>query len=71
MHRGMGQSSTLVAYMSPPGHDHDDNCRVSVYMCSNNHRRSISIINRCYNDDCSWVGKTECHCSEKVEEWPE
>lgn len=28
-----GYSSTYVGYISPKGHDHDDNCKVKIYRC--------------------------------------
>lgn len=66
----MSQSTTLVAYQSPPGHNHDDNCVTRVYMCEGGHRRTVSRINRC--GACEWYGKTKCFCcGDKVGEWPE
>ena len=67
-----GGRSTYAGYISPSGHDHDDNCRNQYYICSNGHRTNISIINRCMTPGCDWVGKTECNvCGGlKVDEWP-
>ena len=67
--------STLVGYISPKGHNHDDNCVKRVYVCSNNHEKVISKRNRCsdrgLNRDCTWKGKETCGCHEgkKVDEW--
>ena len=64
---------TLLGYPSPPGHNHDDNCRKRVYWCKNGHKQLISKRNKCPNPDCDWVGKDECFChpGKKLEEWPE
>ena len=73
MHSNGATCSTLVGYMSEPGHDHDDNCKTRYYQCKNGHGVNISKVNTCYNDDCDWTGKTECFChtEPKVVEWPE
>lgn len=67
-----GMCSTLVGHVSPPGHDHDDNCKTKTYKCKNDHYEKVSKRNRCTNPDCDWVGKEECFCHQgkKVEEWP-
>ena len=64
-------SSTLVGYISPPGHNHDDNCKKRQYSCSNGHIFTISKINSC--PSCDWTGKTDCFCCPdgKQESWPE
>jgi len=61
---------TLVAYHVVEGHDHDDNCITRRYVCPNEHRKTIGIINKCSNKDCGWVGKKKCLCCIKVEAWP-
>lgn len=65
-----GYFETLVGYMSPPGHNHDDNCRQACYQCPNGHVRRISKRKRCFV--CDWVGKDRCFCrlDLKVDEWP-
>ena len=63
-----GETTTLLGYSSPEGHNHDDNCIVRLYKCINNHEVRISIINSC---GCGWTGKKECFCSMKVYQWPE
>ena len=64
-------SSTLVGYMSAPGHDHDDNCLTRRYRCANGHEQVVSVIRKCYNPECDWVGKTECWCCDsKLDAWP-
>jgi hypothetical protein len=70
---GHGTMSTCVGYMSPPGHNHDDNCVTRQYDCSCGNKVIVSKRNRCSNPDCDWVGKDECFCHEgkKVEEWPD
>lgn len=71
------ESVTLVGYHSPPGHDHDDNCRTRSYRCENGHRFGLSRRNRCRvlqpdGTRCTWVGKAECFCcpNGKIDEWP-
>ncbi len=66
-----GGSRTLVGYLSPPGHDHDDNCFKVAYACADGHVMTLSPINRCKNSKCDWVGKDECFCTNKVDELPE
>lgn len=65
-----GYLETLVGYYSPPGHDHDDNCRRRYYKCANGHGRSVSLRRTC--PTCNWKGKLTCFCheGEKVEKWP-
>jgi hypothetical protein len=67
----LGTTMTLVGYSSPPGHDHDDNCRLREYVCENGHRLTVSKRNKC--PKCDWKGKLTCFChtGEKVDEWPE
>lgn len=55
-----GTFETLVGYHSPPGHNHDDNCRTRIYECKNGHSVKLSVRRRC--DACDWVGKDECFC---------
>ena len=66
-----GETKTLVGYMSPPGHNHDDNCVKREYVCNNGHTKIISIRQRC--PTCDWVGKDYCGCcgGQKVDQWPE
>lgn len=66
-----GESQTLVFYSSPPGHDHDDNCRKRLYRCANGHSFVVSKSNAC--PACDWVGKKECFCcpSGKQDSWPD
>lgn len=65
-----GESSTLVGYHSPPGHNHDDNCIKRSYQCSNGH--SIVVSKRRSCKVCDWKGKEDCLCHDgaKVDEWP-
>jgi len=67
------EEQTCVGYYSPPGHDHDDNCRKRKYVCKNGHIKIVSKRNRCPNPDCDWVGQETCFChpGKKVDEWPE
>ena len=62
---------TLLGFYSPPGHDHDDNCRIRIYYCQNGHHKKVSIRQRC--PVCDWIGKELCWChpNKKVDEWPE
>lgn len=66
-----GTSTTLVGYLSPPGHNHDDNCCKRTYRCENGHTMILSKRNRC--DKCDWVGSENCFCHKgnKVDQWPE
>jgi len=36
-----GTSSTYAGYISPPGHNHDNNCVSRLYRCKNGHTRRI------------------------------
>ena len=63
-----GGMVTCVAYYSPEGHDHDDNCKTRIYHCKNDHYVKLSIINTC--PSCDWKGKTDCFCSIKIDKWP-
>jgi hypothetical protein len=58
-----GWGSTMVGYYSPPGHDHDDNCRFHMYECSKGHSIRERVQRVCPNPDCDWKGKKECFCS--------
>ena len=71
--RAGGIVETLVAYISPSGHDHDDNCKVRQYICPDGHVTRISKQNRCPVKGCDWVGEEYCTChpGKKVKEWPE
>lgn len=53
---------TLVGYFSPPGHDHDDNCRKFYFNCKNNHSFSVRVRNICSVVGCDWKGKESCEC---------
>ena len=68
----LGTEETLVGYISPPGHDHDDNCKSGILVCSNGHRKAASVQRRCSNLDCTWVGKKTCFCHEgkKLDKFP-
>ena len=65
-----GEFVTLVGTFSPAGHDHDDNCRTRIYVCTEGHRTTLSRQNRC--PACDWRGKLTCFCheGEKLTEWP-
>lgn len=71
----MGQYKTLVDIVSPPGHNHDDNCVRREYRCYQcNMRIEVSKRNRCPVLGCTWIGKAKCDChvpNDKVDEWPE
>jgi len=57
----VGLTSTLVGYHSPPGHDHDDNCKTLYYDCVNGHKLFVKgIRNRCSYPGCNWVGREHC-----------
>jgi hypothetical protein len=60
-----------VGYYSPPGHDHDNNCKKRPYVCEDGHKTVLTRRNRC--PKCDWVGKLTCFChsGEKIKEWPE
>jgi hypothetical protein len=64
---------TLVGYGSPPGHDHDDNCRHRTYTCVNGHATELYRRNRCATEGCDWKGTKTCSChkGEKLDEWPD
>ena len=66
----LGTERTLVGYLSPPGHNHDDNCQSRDYLCPNGHRIAVSKRNRC--PACDWIGRETCFChnGKKINEWP-
>ena len=69
----LGTWSTLLFYSSPEGHDHDDNCKARLYVCTVcHHSIVISRQNRCPVKGCDWVGCETCFCHEgkKAKEWP-
>ena len=68
-----GEWTTAVGYLSPPGHNHDDNCRTMMYVCKNGHGIKLSVRNRCSAPGCGWMGKERCWCHQldKFNEWPE
>lgn len=53
-----GFSTTLVGYLSPPGHDHDDNCRHFSLTCPKGHKFTVRARNTC--SACDWKGKEVC-----------
>jgi len=63
---------TDVAFSSPPGHDHDNNCETRIYYCPNGHERKVSKRRRCRAPGCDWEGSLTCFChpGEKLDEWP-
>lgn len=69
--RGGPTLSTLAMYSSPPGHDHNDNCRVRIYRCQNGHETVVNRQNKC--PACDWRGKLQCFCHKgaKVLFWPD
>ncbi len=54
--------STYVGYISPPGHDHDDNCKINHFSCEDGHETSITVQNHC--PACDWIGRDDCDCHE-------
>lgn len=51
----ISDSSTYVAYLSPPGHDHDDNWQVVRYRCPNCGKQTeLRKENKCPAVDCDW-----------------
>jgi hypothetical protein len=68
------ETTTYVGFISPAGHNHDDNCVVRHYKCTIcNHTLEVSKRNRCSVPGCNWVGKEDCGCCQgkKLDEWPE
>lgn len=67
-----GPAETTVGYISPPGHDHNNNCLIMVGRCLNDHLQEVSIRRKCSNPNCNWVGKEKCFChpGKKVDKWP-
>lgn len=61
-YKGVGH--TLV-YYGPfePGHDHDDNCKHHMWVCTNGHEIQERQQNICPAPGCDWKGKTDCFCS--------
>jgi hypothetical protein len=46
--------------VSPPGHDHDDNCLTRAFHCVNGHFTVGSIQRSCSTPGCEWKGKVMC-----------
>ena len=69
----LGETSTYEGFVSPPGHNHDDNCVVRTYACSGGHKYIVSKRNRCPAEGCDWIGIDQCHCHGgiKVDKWPD
>jgi hypothetical protein len=63
--------TTSVAFSSPVGHNHDDNCVTRTYRCDQGHTLLANIRNKCHA--CDWVGRDCCFCHEgkKLEIRPE
>lgn len=57
---------TCKGYLSPPGHDHDDNRVVRRYRCGAGHVTSVRLRRRCGVPGCAWVSRQEGG----EEEWP-
>jgi hypothetical protein len=59
-----GFGTTLLGYSSPPGHDHDINCRTGHFNCGDRSHARIeySIRTTCPAPGCDWRGKEECWC---------
>ena len=55
--------ATLVGYLSPAGHDHDDNCIRARLTCANGHTTTVMPQRKCPAEGCDWVGKTTCFCT--------
>lgn len=70
-----GESTTLVGFFSPPGHDHDDNCLTRLYHCSScGQNYSLSKRRSCTYPGCDWVGKAECSVcggGPLLDKWPD
>jgi len=62
---------TAMGYVSPPGHDHDDNCLHRDYRCENGHEWSEYVRRYCGRKGCDWQGKLVCFChkGEKLTQW--
>jgi hypothetical protein len=45
---------TCKGYLSPPGHDHDDNRVVRCYRCGAGHVTSVALRRRCGALGCAW-----------------
>ena len=66
------ESSTLVSYQSPNGHNHDDNCLKRYYACMCGRSWVESVRRQCDIPGCGWQGKRTCFChpdEPKVEQW--
>lgn len=50
--------NTLVWYYSPPGHNHDDNCRWYAFTCVCGLKFQVNPVLRCKR--CDWRGKEDC-----------
>jgi hypothetical protein len=65
--KSRGYTTTCLAYYSPKGHNHDDNCRKFDFKCPKGHMFRVRVQNAC--PDCEWVGKADCSiCGANVRE---
>lgn len=64
-----GYSSTYCGYISPPGHDHDNNERDFEMKCVCGNEFSVRVINTCPNHNCDWEGKKGIVESLTAEQW--
>ena len=52
-----GNYMTYVGYISPPGHDHDDNRKTYKFTCECGVVMYTFKQNKCPNPECAWVGR--------------
>lgn len=59
-----GIESTLVGYMSPEGHSHDDNCKSAIRGCKDckwvGEKSWRPFRNFCKDPECDWQGREYC-----------
>lgn len=58
------ETETCMGYLSPPGHDHNDNRMSRTYRCAEGHPTTVTLIRSC--PVCEWRGETDG----RVDEWP-
>lgn len=60
-----GSFQTCVGFLSPPGHDHNNNCNITEFSCRDcDYAWKHAKRRRCPHPDCDFVTKETCFCFE-------
>lgn len=63
--------TTCMGFLSPPGHDHDNNHVHASFWCAAGHRTVIGKRRRCPAAGCDWVSREEGGGIVNQFEWPD